>query len=147
MATAVGRSFESESSMLAYIGSWAETSPLLQVYAGIVAMLMLCSEIGLNLGRFNNRHIPIADRKSLGGGATGAVAGLLAFMLAFTFSSAASRFQDRRHLVVEEANAIGTAYLRTQFVADPQGACSARISCAVTSRIASMPICGTPTKR
>ncbi len=107
--------------MLAYIGSWAESSPLLHVYAAIVALLMLTSEIGLGLGRFTNRHIPVADRKPIGGGATGAVAGLLAFMLAFTFGSAASRFQDRRNLVVEEANAIGTAYLRTQFVTDPQG--------------------------
>jgi hypothetical protein len=33
-------------------------------------------------------------------------------LIAFTFSGAASRFDARRHLVVEEANAIGTAYLR-----------------------------------
>jgi len=104
------------------IGAWAESSTLLAVYAAIVALLMLTSEFGLQLGRFNNRHIPEGDRKSLGGGITGAVAGLLAFMLAFTFGNAASRFQDRKQLVVAEANAIGTAYLRTQLVDDPQGA-------------------------
>jgi hypothetical protein len=91
------------------------------VYAGLVALFMLSSAAGLNLGRFNSRRVAPADRKPLGGGATAAVAGLPAFMLAFTLSSAASRFQDRKHLVVEDANAIGTAYLRTQFVADPQG--------------------------
>ncbi len=104
------------------IGAWAESSTLLTVYAGIVALLMLSSEIGLQLGRFNNRHLPETNRKPLGGGITGAVAGLLAFMLAFTFGNAASRFQDRKQLVVTEANAIGTAYLRTQLVEDPQGA-------------------------
>lgn len=42
----------------------------------------------------------------------GAVYGLLGLLIAFTFSGAASRYETRRHLIVEEANAIGTAYLR-----------------------------------
>ena len=42
----------------------------------------------------------------------GAVFALLGLLIAFTFSGAASRFEARRHLIVEEANAIGTAYLR-----------------------------------
>jgi hypothetical protein len=46
------------------------------------------------------------------GPAEAAVFGLLGLLLAFTFSGAASRFEARRHLVTEEANAIGTAYLR-----------------------------------
>jgi len=46
------------------------------------------------------------------GGAEGAVYGLLALLIAFNFSGAASRFERRRELLVAEANAIGTAYLR-----------------------------------
>jgi hypothetical protein len=46
----------------------------------------------------------------------GAVYGLLALLIAFTFSGATSRFDSRRHQVVEEANAIGTAYLRLDMV-------------------------------
>jgi hypothetical protein len=42
----------------------------------------------------------------------GAIFALMGLLIAFTFSGAASRFDTRRHLVVEEANAIGTAYLR-----------------------------------
>ncbi len=42
----------------------------------------------------------------------GAVFGLVGLMLALTFSGAASRWEWRRNLAVEEANAIGTAYLR-----------------------------------
>src|SRR5262249_33841892 len=38
--------------------------------------------------------------------------GLMGLLMAFTFSNAASRFDTRRQLVVQEANAIGTAYLR-----------------------------------
>ena len=46
----------------------------------------------------------------------GAVFGLLGLMIAFTFSGAASRFDARRHLIVEEANDIGTAWLRLELL-------------------------------
>src|SRR5512138_761788 len=42
----------------------------------------------------------------------GAVLGLMGLLLAFTFSGAGTRFDARRKLVAEEANHIGTAYLR-----------------------------------
>ena len=42
----------------------------------------------------------------------GAIFGLFGLVIAFTFSGAASRFDTRRNLIVEEVNAIGTAYLR-----------------------------------
>lgn len=42
----------------------------------------------------------------------GAIFALMGLLVAFTFSGAASRFDHRRDLIVEEANAIGTAYLR-----------------------------------
>src|SRR5688572_11955515 len=51
---------------------------------------------------------------------SGAVFGLLGLLIAFTFSGAAARFEDRRHLVVQEANALGTAYLRLDLV-EPEG--------------------------
>ncbi len=41
-----------------------------------------------------------------------AVLSLLGLLTAFTFSSAYSRYETRRQLIVDEANAIGTAYLR-----------------------------------
>lgn len=45
-----------------------------------------------------------------------AIYGLLGLMIAFTFSGAASRLDVRRALVVQEANAIGTAYLRVDLL-------------------------------
>lgn len=51
-----------------------------------------------------------------------AMLGLLAFVLTFTFGMAASRFDARRELVLDEANAIGTAYLRAQMLPTPSGA-------------------------
>jgi hypothetical protein len=44
---------------------------------------------------------------------------LLAFMLAFTFGLAASRFEMRKSLVMDEANALGTAYLRAGILPEP----------------------------
>ena len=51
-----------------------------------------------------------------------AVLGLLALLLAFTFSLATDRFEARRVLVLEESNAIGTAFLRTQLLGEPHRA-------------------------
>jgi hypothetical protein len=49
----------------------------------------------------------------------GAMLGLLAFILGFTFSLSSSYFESRRAEVLKESNAIGTAYLRTGFLTDP----------------------------
>ena len=44
---------------------------------------------------------------------------LLAFMLAFTFSIAANRYTERKEILLNEVNAIGTTYLRADFLPDP----------------------------
>lgn len=49
-----------------------------------------------------------------------AVLGLMALLIAFTFGLALSRYEQRRQLVVTEANALGTAYLRTSLLRSPQ---------------------------
>lgn len=46
------------------------------------------------------------------GGVQGAVLGLLGLLLGFTFAMSVGRHDARRGMVVEEANAIGTAWLR-----------------------------------
>jgi len=51
-----------------------------------------------------------------------AVLGLLAFLVAFTFGSAASRFEERRQTVLAESNAISASYLRAQMLPDPMSA-------------------------
>jgi len=45
--------------------------------------------------------------------------GLLGLLIAFTFGMVLSRYETRRELVTQEANAIGTAYLRAQFLDEP----------------------------
>jgi hypothetical protein len=48
----------------------------------------------------------------------GALFALMGLVIAFTFSGAAERFDSKRKLIVEEANDIGTAYLRIDLLPD-----------------------------
>jgi len=53
----------------------------------------------------------------------GAIFALMGLLIAFTFSAAQARFDARRRLLIDEANAIGTAYLRIDLLpaaAQPQ---------------------------
>jgi hypothetical protein len=80
--------------------------------------MVLFLEIGRRLGI---RRVAVdADGVKEGAGAVeAAVFALLGLLLAFTFSGAADRFNERRQLIVEEANAIGTAYLRLDLLPPP----------------------------
>ena len=85
--------------------------PLWGLFAATCALILLSVEGGYLLGKW--RHTRASDEMAAPVGAmVGAILGLLAFMLAFTFSMAASRFEARRQVLLEEANAIGTTYLR-----------------------------------
>jgi hypothetical protein len=68
-------------------------------------------ELGYRKGRRRARLDPQGAHAGTGS-VEGAVFGLLGLLLAFTFAGASSRFETRRGLVVEEANDIGTAWLR-----------------------------------
>jgi hypothetical protein len=57
----------------------------------------------------------------------GGLLGLLAFVLALTLSYGSARFAERRHGALEEANAIGTAWLRAEAVANPRAGAIARL--------------------
>jgi hypothetical protein len=100
--------------------------PLWGLFLGSCAIAGLAMEGGYRLGKWRHTHDP--DEKDAPVGAmVGSVLALLAFMLAFTFSLAASRFDARRQAVLEEANAIGTAYLRTRLLPDRQRAETAKL--------------------
>jgi hypothetical protein len=87
--------------------------------SGFFFALLFCMEVGRRLGLASLKKDPDAAQKGIGA-IEGAVFAILGLLIAFTFSGAASRFEDRRHLVGQEANAIGTAYLRISVL--PEGA-------------------------
>lgn len=92
--------------------TWIAAMSALTLFVG---MLIFC-EIGRRIGKAKLARDPGGLAKGIGA-AEGVVFGLLGLLIAFTFSGAASRFEDRRHLISEEANAIGTAYLRLDLLA------------------------------
>jgi hypothetical protein len=81
------------------------------IWAGVLmASMVLFLEVGRHYGR---RHVAASEGSRSGLIAVeGVVFALLGLLIAFTFSGAASRFDARRQMIVTEANAIGTAWLR-----------------------------------
>lgn len=75
-----------------------------------VAAMFAAIEAGRRIGI--SRALEGHPERAGTGTIEGAVFGLLALLIAFTFGGAAARFDDRRTLIVEEANDIGTAWLR-----------------------------------
>ena len=88
--------------------------------AALLIGMLLFAEIGRRIGVARFNRDPDGAGKE-GGAAEAAVFGLLGLLIAFTFSGAASRFHDRKLLIAQESNAIGTAYLRVDLLpADAQ---------------------------
>src|SRR5262245_49417244 len=85
--------------------------PLWALFIVILFIVLLSVELGYRLGKYRrSRHEE--EKEAPLGTMVGAILGLLAFILAFTFGLAATRFDARRQVVLDEANAIGTTYLR-----------------------------------
>lgn len=91
---------------------------LLEISAFTLLLLFIAFEGGVFLGK---KHRLAADQEDKApiGSIVAAALGLLAFLLAFTFGIAAAKFDERRMLVIDEANAIGTTYLRAGYLANP----------------------------
>ena len=94
-----------------------ENYQLLTIFVVGSVVILGASEIGRLVG---------ARAVGRGGGDVstleGAVLGLLALMIGFTFAIALSRFEARRDAVLNEANAIGTTALCARLLPAPYGA-------------------------
>ena len=77
--------------------------------------LLVCLDAGYRLGRRRVKAIPGSSHEGLGA-IEASVFGLLGLLLAFSLSGAMTRLDTRRTQVVDEANAIGTAYLRVDLL-------------------------------
>jgi len=83
----------------------------------LVAMLVLLA-IGHRVGTHRIEEDTEAVRMGLVSVET-AIFGVLGLILAFTYSGAATRFELRRTVAIQEANAVGTAWLRLDLLAQP----------------------------
>lgn len=98
--------------------------PLWLIFLLTVAIVIGSIEAGYRLGRSRRVQRDSAaeqEKEAPVGTIVAATLGLLAFMLGFTFSLSASRFDSRRMVVLEESNAVGTAWLRAGLLPAPQG--------------------------
>jgi hypothetical protein len=89
--------------------------PLWGVFLVTLALVLLAVEVGYRLGQLRQKAAS-HEKEAPVGAMVGATLGLLAFLLAFTFGMAANLFQAKREVVLDEANAIGTTYLRADFL-------------------------------
>ncbi len=86
---------------------------------GIAVMLfiaiVLFNEFGFRVGRFVQGRTD-SEVKAITGSIQASILGLLALLLGFTFSMSMQRYDNRSMALIDEANAIGTAILRTQLL-------------------------------
>jgi hypothetical protein len=88
------------------------------VIAVLVALLFIATEIGFRRGCDATARLEEAAKSHHSTLQTG-VMGLLALLLAFTFSMSSTRYETRKLLLVDESNAIGTAWLRSRMLREP----------------------------
>jgi len=84
------------------------------IVSGLFIFMLLAMEIGFRSGR--RQQASATEATTQANAVLASMLGLLALLLAFTFSAALQRYDDRSQTVVAEANAIGTAYLRAQLL-------------------------------
>ena len=103
--------------------NFLDNVPYWAVFVGYLLLFALSVDIGYRLGRWMGpRADTLAEsRKAQAGNVLGAMLALVGFLLAFTFGMAGSQFDARRKLVVNEANAIGTTFLRAAHMPEPHG--------------------------
>ena len=97
-----------------------EVSKYTTELTGVVCLaLMAGMMITFTLGRrggIRHRRIDIEGARNMSGAVEGSLFALLGLLVAFTFSGAADRFEARRALITDEANAIETAWLRVDLL-------------------------------
>lgn len=83
------------------------------IFVTVIVLFLVGYKVRVNIIKKDPDHIKV-DMKAI----NGMLVGMLGLLLAFTFSMANSRYDERRHLVIEEANIIGTTILRTDIYPD-----------------------------
>ena len=100
--------------------------PVGALFAATIIVVVVAIEAGYRLGHFARRRSK-DEKESPASTMAGSGLALAAFILAFTFGIVTSRYDARKALVRDEANAIRTAYLRTDFLPEPDRGAAAEL--------------------
>ncbi|AQT70304.1 hypothetical protein STSP2_03510 [Anaerohalosphaera lusitana] len=90
------------------------------LFAATFILVLLALSTGVFWGRFKAKR-PEHEPDSSVGPAVGATLAMVGFLIAFAFALSNERLETRKQLLLDEVNAIGTAYLRTHLLEDPYG--------------------------
>jgi hypothetical protein len=101
--------------------AWLNAAPLWVIALILFSSMSVAAYVAMRVRDYRDRSKSPSEGESETheGYIVSATLGLLALLMGFTFSLAVDRFETRRALVREEANAIGTAYFRAQLLDQP----------------------------
>ena len=103
------------------IHEWLTDLSLVSIGFILLASVLVAAWVGFSLRKMGEGADATEHRDQEASIVSGLL-GLLALLMAFTFSLTIDRFEIRRALVITDSNAIGTAYLRTQLLPEPHRA-------------------------
>src|SRR6478672_4324792 len=95
-----------------------DSLPIVGVFVAFAVVSMLFYEAGFKFGRWYQERTP-GEQEGPTNLLVGSILALLAFLLAVTMGMASDRFDARRGVVLDEANSIGTTYLRAGYLPEP----------------------------
>jgi hypothetical protein len=96
------------------------------LFLGVIVIVVVSIEAGYRLGRYAHKRAE-DEKESPVAAIAGSILGLGAFMLAFTFGIVANRYDGKKELVRDEANAIRTTWLRSEFLPESDRAESRKL--------------------
>ena len=97
---------------------WLDQFPIVVVFAMFAIVSLICFELGFRIGRWWQARMP-GEQEGPTDMLVGSLLALMAFVLAITMGMAADRFDTRRGMVLDEANAIGTSFQRADYLPGP----------------------------
>lgn len=101
------------------VAHFLDLIPIWMLFIGTMALMVVFIEFGFRLGKKALSHAKKAQTSQVRA-IMGAGLGLLAFILAFTFSAAQSHFELRVQSVAEEARIARNAFMQADLLAEPQ---------------------------
>jgi hypothetical protein len=96
-----------------------DSIPIYLLFLGTILVVLISIEAGYKFGIVVHRKMQ-REKESPATAIAASTLSLLAFILAFTFQIVFSRYDNKKQLVYDEANAIGTAWLRCDFLPDSE---------------------------